>query len=115
MSQDYQVSKLSLEAVDLINVYRSALGNSSALLNNLQEMIDLEKPSLITGDFNIYYKKNSNHKLVKGLKEIGFKQLVTEATHIKGGHLDHAYWYNPNQFWDGAVLERYTPYYTDHD
>ena len=37
-------------------------------------------------------KKNSRNFVTKRLKDIEFMQLVTEATHIEGGWIDHAYW-----------------------
>ena len=44
----------------------------------------------------------------QGLPSNGFNQLVTEATHIRGGHIDRAYW---RDVWG----DRYSPYYSDHD
>ena len=44
-----------------------------------------------------------------------FKQLVKEATHIQGGHIDHAYWKDTIGMWQDPAIERYSPYYSDHD
>ena len=43
-----------------------------------------------------------------------FKQLVHEATHINGGHIDHVYLRSDSLV---ATVELYSPYYTakDHD
>ena len=59
------------------------------------------------------YEKN---RMSQGLMEKEkFTQLMTEATHIQGGHIDHVYWRNFLDLWTGPVVERYSPYYSDHD
>ena len=50
------------------------------------------------------------------LEELGFQQLVVEASHLKGGHLDHVYSnHDPKTFQIEILM--YSPYYTslDHD
>ena len=50
------------------------------------------------------------------LEDLGFHQLVTEATHLKGGHLDQVYSnHDPKKFKTEILM--YSPYYTslDHD
>ena len=32
-----------------------------------------------------------------------------------GGHIDHVYWRNVGNMWTDPEIERYSPYYTDHD
>ena len=78
-------------------------------------MIEADKPTLITGDFNICYLSNGNNRMSQGLAKSNFSQLVSEATHIQGGHIDHAYWKDINRVWNEPVVEHYTPYYSDHD
>ena len=84
-----QITKFTAEELDVINVYRSSNGHSVELLNHLQEMMTEGKPLSITGDFNICFRTISNNRMSKGLLKIGFSQLVQEATHIRGGHIDH--------------------------
>ena len=46
---------------------------------------------------------------------MGFQQIVTEATHIEGGAIDHIY---ISQVCDNKLnweLELYPKYYSDHD
>ena len=71
------------------------------------------KCTVIGGDFNICQAKNKQNSIAKWLSSFGFRQLVTEATHIEGGHIDHLYVSNDIS----AELEIYSPYYTslDHD
>ena len=73
------------------------------------------KPVLITGDFNICYQMNQTNRLIQGLETNGFQQLVNEATHIRGRHIDHAYWRDHNNTWADPAVDRYSPYYSDHD
>ena len=119
--QDYktgniQITKFCSEDLDVMNVYRSSNGNSGDLLIKLMELITPGKPLLITGDFNICYMNHEKNRLSKGLMEKeGLHQLMTEATHILGGHIDHVYWTNHHQIWMDPIIERYSPYYSDHD
>ena len=99
-----------------INIYRSSSGSIPEALKALNTLIDDRKPSLITGDFNLCYTKNSSNSITKGLQASGFKQLVTEATHIQGGLIDHVYWRDVSSPRFGEpIVERYSPYYSDHD
>ena len=68
--------------------------------------------TVIGGDFNICQVERRQNSIAKCLSSFGFRQLVTDATHIEGGHIDHIY-VNFNT----AELEIYSPYYTalDHD
>ena len=77
-------------------------------------MLTRDMPVLITGDFNICFMINSKNS--KGLMDKeGFQQLVRDPTQIMGGHIDHVYWRDGSQEWKEPILERYSPYYSDHD
>ena len=110
-----QITKFTSSQLDLVNVYRSNNGHSVELLNYILKMIRHDKPTLITGDFNICYLKNQNNRMSQGLERNLFKQLVKEATHIRGGLIDHAYWKDTMRVWLDPAIERYSPYYSDHD
>jgi hypothetical protein len=58
--------------------------------------------------------KQSGSEIFKTLMLLGFKLLVSEATHLKGGHLDQA-WLRSTDSSNHTQL--YCPYYTckDHD
>ena len=71
--------------------------------------------TLIAGDFNICYSRNPNNRMSKGIQNTGFNQLMKEPTHILGGHIDHVYWKPSNNIWMDPVIQRYSPYYSDHD
>ena len=110
-----QIVKLSSSELDTINVYRSRNGHSVELLNHIRKMLNVDKPTLITGDFNICYLTNKNNRMSQGLENHSFSQLVKEATHIRGGLIDHAYWRDTNRVWNDPEIQRYSPYYSDHD
>ena len=110
-----QITKFSSSTIDIINTYRSANGHSLELLNNLTNITSEERTSLITGDFNICYQINQSNRLIQGLDQRGFSQLVNEATHIQGRHIDHVYWRDRTCTWSEPNVERYSPYYSDHD
>ena len=110
-----QITKFSSSTFDVVNTYRSANGNSVELLSNLINMTSKEKAILITGDFNICYQENKTNRLIQGLENHGFRQLVQEATHIRGRHIDQAYWKDPTNTWSEPDVDRYSPYYSDHD
>ena len=110
-----QIIKFTSPSIDIINIYRSANCHSVELLNNILKVTPDKKPVLITGDFNICYLVNRTNRLIQGLERNDFQQLVKEATHIRGRQIDHAYWKDPNNTWSEPVLERYSPYYSDHD
>ena len=64
-------------------------------------------------DRNVCLKKEARNKLTVELESMGFAQLNKEATHIGGGHIDHMYM--TREASGRATLERYTPFYSDHD
>ena len=79
-------------------------------------MIDPSKSTVICGDFNICYKQDRDNKLIKALQNLGFRQTVTEATHIDGGLIDHVYIREAGTIQE-ILTNMYSPYYTalDHD
>ena len=110
-----QITKFKYKHVDIINIYRSANGHSVEILNHILRIVFQEKPTLITGDFNICYNMNKSNRLIQGLEKNRFKQMVAGATHIMGRLIDHTYWRDDANIWDELVVERYSPYYSDHD
>ena len=53
--------------------------------------------------------------LRKFLELKAFKQIVNKATHIDGGHLNHAYILNMGNFEVTPEIELIPKYYSDHD
>ena len=108
------LTKFRHASLDVITVYRSQAGNSLEVFDQLQKLIDIERITLITGDFNICFVENFNNRLIQGILDLGFIQLVHEATHIHGRHIDHAYLLDPDGHMN-PILERHSTYFSDHD
>ena len=110
----FQIAKFKHKNLDLINIYRSQAGNSVQLLEKIKEQIEAERITLITGDFNICFMENFNNRMIQGLLSLGFNQLVHEPTHMRGRHIDHVYFLDQSGSLK-PILDRYSPYYSDHD
>ena len=72
-------------------------------------MFNPRKKTLICGDFNL---NPSENELSKKLVATGFHQIVSEATHVKGGILDHVY---SKPFQQVTKLFIHPLYFSDHD
>ena len=110
-----QITKCHVEGVDSITVYRSSSHSILETTEAIKSITDVNKPTLIKGDFNLCTIKDGNNSVTANLEKLGFKQIVRKATHIEGGHIDHCYWLDKTQIWEQPKLERYSPYWTDHD
>ena len=110
-----QVMRISLDSIDTINVYRSSDKSLVETSKMIHSLIDVNKPTLVSGDFNVCLRKNPSNEISKNLKECGFQQMVTQATHVEGGLIDHLYWLDKDNIWEKPSLEHYCPYYSDHD
>ena len=82
---------------------------------DLNSLIDVDKPTLITGDFNVCTLKDQDNGITSNLKKWRFSLMTHEATHIQGGHIDHVYWRDTTKQWMKPKVERYSPYWSDHD
>ena len=112
-SDNMQITMLNSAQIDVICVYKS--NDNNALLQNLLHFINPLKTTLVCGDFNICLAENPHNHVSQSLQQLGFSQLIQEATHFEGGHLDHAYFHNNADLTAHPSL--YSPYYTarDHD
>ena len=81
-----------------------------------RDIIDKSKLTLICGDLNLCYIDDRSNEVTRLLENEGFSQLVHEATHFKGGHIDHVY-SNHNRENFQIEVSLYSPYYLakDHD
>ena len=113
--EEFCITKVEHKKLDIIGVYRSQNGDLRNVLQELQSMLDWQKTTVIGGDFNICALTKENNFLTKSLKEMGFKQIVTQATHIQGGALDHIYISQDYTAGFKTSLEFIPKYYSDHD
>ena len=74
------------------------------------------KTTVVCGDVNVCLRKCKQNLLSNQLKSYGFSQLVEEATHFRGGIIDHVY-YKEGDSEYAVDVSLYSPYYTafDHD
>ena len=113
--EQMQITKIESQFMEFITLYRSAQGNSTELLQHIKNMINKEKATIISGDFNICYNTHRNNKITEFLEKNGFKQLGKESTHIQGRQIDHLYFKSGEKICANASSYRYSPYYSDHD
>ena len=110
-----QIIKFSSEEIESIVLYRSSFGNIGNLCEKLSSLFSNKKCQIITGDFNICTNKRPNNLMTSTLKANDFKLMVDEATHIEGGYIDQAYIKGEENLFHSTEVERYSPYYSDHD
>ena len=93
VNEDYEIAKIKSRKINVINVYRSKEGDINLLINDLDKIIehDMNRITLIGGDFNICLREKPQNQLTKYLRRKGFIQCVRKATHIDGGLIDHIY------------------------
>ena len=108
-----QMSKFTSTNLDVIVIYRSQEESLSSVKSQLKSLIQMNKSTLVVGDFNFCYKTNNND-VSKYFIEKKFNQLVNEATHIDGSLLDHAYFRSVRGL-DRIDVELFATYYSDHD
>ena len=110
-----QICAFNMKNVSSLAVYRSSLGNVGNLKEKLVKLMNKKKCVLILGDFNICTKKKPNNPVTTALLSQDFISLIDEATQIEGGYIDQAYWRDEDNNFFPPKVERYSPYYSDHD
>ena len=79
----FQMIKLTMEKLDLLNIYRSQDEPLSNVRDNILSHIDTDKDTIIAGDMNVC--ATQRNELTNSLEKAGFTQLVAVPTHIQGG------------------------------
>ena len=108
-----QISKIASNKMDIIVVYRSQEEKFISMRRHIQSLVNLEKTTLIIGDFN-YCSLNNKNEVSKFLEQSQFKQLVKTSTHIEGAHLDQAH-LKMEETGRTVMVELFSTYYSDHD
>ena len=106
---------MKIGRIDSISVYRSSNHSIPDTSETLKQVIEVGRPTLITGDFNICSAKNPTNGITTSLTKMGFRKMMDRATHIQGGHIDHVFWMDRTKQYNLPQLEFYSPYWTDHD
>ena len=97
------------------NIYRSVGASSDDFAQDLEKLFDSKKVTYLLGDFNLCFKTESNHPIVKKISCLGFEQKVEHATHIGGRLIDHIYIFSPNRHEILVKVQQQSPYFSDHD
>ena len=115
-TSSYQVSSYCSDSKVIVNLY---ISNESAgdqfktdLIKIISSHSNKEIEMFVVGDFNIDFNTESYHHVIQKLKELGFDQLVRNATHEAGRQIDHIYVRNPTC--EYKVIHQSLPY-LDHD
>ena len=116
---NYQISKFACDNCEVISVYRSESAPYEDVLCDIGQICNDEKLTIIGGDFNICVLKNEHNILIKGLTQLGFIQMISEATHIAGGAIDHCYVRQAVGYTGSQLTSKNTylhsVYWSDHD
>ena len=107
--------KASFDQFDLINVYRFSRDTEIKLFTeSILPLLDQTKTQVIVGDMNIDLMKNPMNLFTKNLEQKGFQQIVDRPTHVRGGLIDHVYFFSPKAD-DSCTLYKYhTVFWSDH-
>ena len=87
--EDCQLMKVSSDALEIINVYRSQ--GSKVFRDKVEFVVDTSRPTILCGDTNIDISGDKGKEFIDFMKKLGLTQLVKKPTHEKGGILDHVY------------------------
>ena len=111
----YQLTRLNVLDMNVVNVYRSDNANTKDFLKDLINIMD-GKQSVVIGDFNLCFLSENNHPIFKFFKECGFSQMVQYPTHIKGRMIDLVF-VDDDIFQEDVkfMLTQQSPFFTDHD
>ena len=82
------------------------------MIESLRQLIEKERTTVIAGDFNICGMTEKHDIVLKFISQNGFTQLNKEPTQIQGRQIDHMFINQPSLV---RGIERYSPYYSDHD
>ena len=112
----FQMTKVSCEEHDIINVYRSGGASSDLFVSEFRKLFNVSKETFVVGDLNICYLSQGNHKLLTFFREEGFHQLVARPTHLEGRMIDQVFHYHPaSSSKKGLKVMQQSPYFSDHD
>ena len=116
---NYQISKFACDNCEVISVYRSESAPYEDVLCDIAQICNDEKLTILGGDFNVCVLKNEHKLLIKGLTQLGFIQMISEATHIAGGAIDHCYVRQAVGYTGSQLTSKNTylhsVYWSDHD
>ena len=117
LQPNLQISKVTSQDLDIINVYRSDSCKDFELF--LSSQINRNKETIIVGDMNIDLNRKGPKQqiLMNFLKEYGLHQLVTKSTHqsenVEATKIDHVY--ATEQISQKITIAKKCIRFSDHD
>ena len=104
-----------LTCKSVIKIYRSQQDTNITML--LGHLIPAVGNVLIIGDMNICSRSESKHSAFQLLRQKGFENQISEATHFGGGALDQAWLRTTTDTHYVSNTDIYSPFYNskDHD
>ena len=109
-----QITRLKTLNIDIITIYRSQAEDDTGMVRELEHMIRNNTQTVICGDINHCFVTKRGNQVTKTLQGLGFEQLIKEASHLLGGHIDHVY-SNLDRSKFKVDIQMHSPYYTCHD
>lgn len=108
---------LFVNKVKILLLYRKCNSNITCFLNTLLQSLQKHDVTIIIGDFYFNALAEHNHPILLQLQEIGFVQIIDQATHIWGKCIDHVYIHNNfSQACNRNIKFEIIPtYYSDHE
>ena len=111
---NYQMTKIQTDHMDIINIYRSSGAENKNFIEDLVSLITPGKEAVILGDFNICYSEERFSPVFETLEGFGFKQIVSEPTHIEGRMIDLVFFFSSDAGTEYKARQQ-AQYFTDHD
>ena len=81
--ENMNLMKVKTVSLDIVGVYKSPKGDPFQLINNLEKLINMTRPTVVFGDFNICLLKKKKNPVTLFLETSGFTQLVKRSAHIE--------------------------------
>ncbi|HIL27520.1 MAG TPA: hypothetical protein EYG21_09105 [Nitrospinaceae bacterium] len=122
---NYQLAKYRFEilhntlgnvGVDILAIYRSTGSKKDKeLLNKIKESLRVDRITIIVGDINLRFQRETKPEFVNEILKLNFDQLVQKSTHREGGIIDHLYLRKPLMYDDVIIsYDLFAPFYSDH-
>lgn len=109
------IIKVNFKKFDLINVYRFSSGNEvTQFTTDVLPLLDESRTQILVGDMNIDLFQKPVNWFTRSMKQRGFTQLVTRATHVLGGLIDHVYFHSPHIEASCTLYKHHNVFWTDH-
>ena len=104
----------SLNQFSMLVLYRKINSNIVEFVGYVTYLVITKHVDLILGDFNEDSLLNER-PITTSLQSLGFTQIVSEPTHIRGACLDHIYIRNNQNSFPNFDVLLSSVYFSDHD